>query len=465
MTAHPGDAADELEIILAAAFNLPPRTTRDPDHIALRTREKEVVKRRLAALTASSADVRLLIDACVDRFNGVAGLPRSFDPLDRLLNQQSYRLAHWRVASEEINYRRFFDVNQLAALRMEDPAVFDEVHRFAFELVDRGGPTGFRIDHVDGLYAPGDYLRRLQVRLKQDTDSSSASSASSVVRGSTSSSRRSSAPASLPADWPVAGTTGYEFAALVNNLFVDRRHEAALDAIYRRFVRDRRDRPSFTELAYRSKKEVLHETMSGDINSLGHQLNRFSERNRHSRDFTLYSLISTLKEVIAGFPVYRTYVAPGEPVSDHDCRYIVDAVSRAKRRNPGVTSLVFDYVQRLLLHQTPVTSPEESEERARFTGKFQQLTSPVAAKGIEDTALYVYNRLLSLNDVGSDPTHFGLEPSVIHEQLAERRRRWPAALSATSTHDSKRGEDVRARSTSCRSCLGNGGRRPPRGAR
>ena len=446
VTAHPGDAADELEIILAAAFNLPPRTTRAPDHIALRTREKEVVKRRLAALTASSADVRLLIDACVDRFNGVAGLPRSFDPLDRLLNEQSYRLAHWRVASEEINYRRFFDVNQLAALRMEDPAVFDEVHRFAFELVDRGGPTAFRIDHVDGLYAPGDYLRRLQVRLKPDTDSSSASSASSVVeRFYIVVEKILGAGESLPADWPVAGTTGYEFAALVNNLFVDRRHEAALDAIYRRFVRDRRDRPSFTELAYRSKKEVLHETMSGDINSLGHQLNRFSERNRHSRDFTLYSLISTLKEVIAGFPVYRTYVAPGEPVSDHDYRYIVDAVSRAKRRNPGVTSLVFDYVQRLLLHQTPVTSPEESEERARFTGKFQQLTSPVAAKGIEDTALYVYNRLLSLNDVGSDPTHFGLEPSVIHEQLAERRRRWPAALSATSTHDSKRGEDVRAR--------------------
>jgi (1->4)-alpha-D-glucan 1-alpha-D-glucosylmutase len=468
VTDHPGDPADELEIILAAAFNLPPRSSREPAHVALRAREKEVVKRRLAALTASSVEVRALIDACVDRFNGVAGQPRSFDRLDRLLNEQSYRLAHWRVASEEINYRRFFDVNQLAALRMEDLEVFEEVHRFAFELVHRGGPTGFRIDHVDGLYAPGDYLRRLQENLsapgersatralsttedaeeteERTTPRTDSSSTSSVVeRFYIVVEKILGADEKLPADWPVAGTTGYEFASLVNNLFVDSRNEAALDAIYRRVVRDRRERPSFKELAYRSQKEVLHETMSGDINSLGHQLNRFSERNRHFRDFTLYSLISTLKEVIACFPVYRTYVVPGEPITDHDRRYIVEAVSCAKRRSPGVASLVFDFVQRLLLHQTPVTSPEEAEERARFTGKFQQLTSPVAAKGIEDTALYVYNRLLSLNDVGSDPTDFGLEPAVVHNRLVERQRRWPLALSTTSTHDSKRGEDVRAR--------------------
>jgi (1->4)-alpha-D-glucan 1-alpha-D-glucosylmutase len=434
---HAGDAADELEIILRAADNLPPRSTHEADHIALRAREKEVVKRRLAALTASSAEVRALIDDCVARFNGVAGRPRSFDLLDRLLNEQSYRLAHWRVASEEINYRRFFDVNQLAALRMEDPTVFDDVHRFAFELVRRGGPTGLRIDHVDGLYAPGDYLRRLQANLENgDTD---ANPFYIVVE------KILSRGEQLPSDWPVAGTTGYEFAAVVNDLFVDSRNARAFDEIYARFVRERREPFSFGELAYRSKKQVLHETMSGDINSLGHQLNRFSERHRHFRDFTLYSLISTLKEVIACFPVYRTYVVPGHAITDHDYRYIVDAVSSAKRRNPGVTSLVFDFVQRLLLQQTPVDSPDQCEERAEFTGKFQQITSPVAAKGIEDTALYIYNRLLSLNDVGSDPTEFGLEPSAVHEWLGDRQRRWPLALSATATHDTKRGEDVRAR--------------------
>ena len=430
VAAHPGDAADELEIVLAAAANLPPRGTRDPEQIAMRAREKEVVKRRMAALAASSEDIRALIDSCVARFNGVAGLPRSFDRLDRLLNEQSYRLAHWRVASEEINFRRFFDVNQLTALRMEDPEVFDEVHRFAFELVRRGGPTGIRIDHVDGLCSPGDYLKRLEA----NTTDGFYIVVEKILGGDE----------RLPADWPVAGTTGYEFAALVNNLFVDSRSESALDAIYRLFVRDRRDRPTFAELAYRSKKQVLHETMSGDINSLGHQLNRFSERHRHFRDFTLYSLISTLKEVIACFPVYRTYIAPGQPVTDHDRRYVMGAVACAKHHSPGVTSLVFDFVQRLLLHETAAAT-DQCDERTRFTGKFQQLTSPVAAKGIEDTALYVYNRLLSLNDVGSDPTTFGLAPSIVHQRFSERNRHWPLALSATATHDSKRGEDVRAR--------------------
>ena len=249
----------------------------------------------------------------------------------RLLNQQSYRLAHWRVASEEINYRRFFDVNQLAALRMEDPAVFDEVHRFALELVHRGAATGLRVDHVDGLYAPGEYLRRLQAHCAEAAGDPRRSPSSS-------SSKRSSAPAnSCPRDWPVAGTTGYEFAAVVNNLFVDRRNARALDDIATRFARDRRERLSFADLAYRSKKQVMHETMSGDINSLGHQLNLFSERNRHFRDFTLYSLISTIKEVIACFPVYRTYVTEDEPVSEHDRRYIAEAIRGAKRRAPGVT--------------------------------------------------------------------------------------------------------------------------------
>jgi (1->4)-alpha-D-glucan 1-alpha-D-glucosylmutase len=456
-SAHPGDAADELQIILAASENLPPRSSTDPSNIAVRARDKEVVKRRLAALVEGSADVRALVNACVERFNGVAGQPRSFDRLDRLLNEQSYRLAHWRVASEEINYRRFFDVNQLAALRMEDPEVFDEVHRFVFDLVRRGGPTGLRIDHVDGLYSPGDYLRRLQVNLKRATNTSDAAEPATTHDGDNPTGAFSmadrfyivvekilSAGERLPGDWPVHGTTGYEFASVINNLFVDRRNEHALDTIYTRFVRERREQMSFADLAYRSRKQVMHETMSGDINSLGHQLNRFSERSRYFRDFTLYSLISTLNEIIACFPVYRTYVTAGQP-ADHDRRYIREAVECAKRRAPAVTSLVFDFIERLLLQETPLESPEASEERSRFVGKFQQATSPVVAKGIEDTTFYLYNRLLSLNEVGSDPTEFGLEPSQVHEWLDERQRHWPAALSATATHDTKRGEDVRAR--------------------
>ena len=427
---HPGPDADELQSILIAAVHLPPRSSRDADAISTRAREKEIVKRRLAALTERSAAIASLVDAAVRRINGEPREPRSFDALDRLLDAQSYRLAHWRVASEEINYRRFFDINQLAALRMEDATVFEEVHRFAFELIARGAATGLRIDHVDGLFNPGGYLQRLQDRLGPFYV---------VVE------KILGADEQLPRDWPIAGTTGYEFAAVVNNLFVDGRNEKALDDIYRRFVRDRRDPHTFADLAYASKKRVLHETMSGDINSLGHQLNRFSERNRHFRDFTLYNLISTLKEVIACFPVYRTYVNERDPVSAHDHRYIAEAVRCAKQRAPGMTSLAFDFIQRLLLKQTSMPSPEACAERARFIGKFQQLTSPVAAKGIEDTALYLYSRLLSLNEVGSDPTIFGLDPADVHEWMRRRQERWPAALSATSTHDTKRGEDVRAR--------------------
>jgi (1->4)-alpha-D-glucan 1-alpha-D-glucosylmutase len=431
---HPGEDGDELQSILTSSDHLPARSSRDEADIATRAREKEVVKRRLAALVDRSGPVRAYVESCVDAINGTRGRPRSFDWMDGLLNAQSYRLAHWRVASEEINYRRFFDVNQLAAVRMEDPAVFDEVHAFLFELIRRGGPTGLRVDHVDGLFAPADYLRRLQARIADMTGADHPYYI--VVEKILSRGER------MPPGWPVAGSTGYEFAAVVNGVFVDARNERAFDDIYRRFTRDR---TSFDDLAYRAKKEVLHETMSGDINSLGHQLNRFSERNRHFRDFTLYSLISTLKDVIACFPVYRTYIDAEHPVSDADRARIETAVRCAKRRAAAVTRVVFDFVERVLLKETPVATTEGCEERARFIGKFQQITSPVAAKGIEDTVLYNFNRLLSLNDVGFDPTQFGLEPAAVHDWMARRQREWPAALSATATHDSKRGEDVRAR--------------------
>jgi (1->4)-alpha-D-glucan 1-alpha-D-glucosylmutase len=436
----PIEALDELKSIVTASDNLPPRILHEHVDIEMRAREKEIVKRRLAKLTESSPAVRDHVATTVARFNGTAGEPGSFNLLDGLLNDQSYRLAHWRVASEEINYRRFFDVNDLAAVRIEEPAVFEEVHGFVFELIRSGAATGLRIDHVDGLYAPADYLHRLQERAGQVTSGLGQAGLPFFIVVEKILSQGEQLP-----DWPIHGTTGYEFAAEVNNLFVDRRSEEALSEIYARFSRDHRGPLSMADLVYHSKKQVLHQTISGDINSLGHQLNRFSERNRHFRDFTLYSLISTLKEVIACFPVYRTYVTEQGTVSEHDRRYIVQAVRDAKRRAPDISGLIFDFIERLLLKGTPTATREECVERARFIGKFQQITGPVAAKGSEDTALYLYNRLISLNEVGSDPTEFGLDPSAVHDWMVERNCRWPHALSATSTHDTKRGEDVRAR--------------------
>jgi (1->4)-alpha-D-glucan 1-alpha-D-glucosylmutase len=435
------DLVNELQSIMTAAGNLPPRATRDPDAIVVRSREKEIVKRRLAALADGSDGLRGAITRALIAFNGTRGQPRSFDRLDALLGEQSYRLSDWHVASEEINYRRFFDVNELVALRVEDPAVFDEVHKFVLELLARGAPTGLRIDHVDGLFAPADYLRRLQACAAGTLDAATGSDRPVYLVVE----KILGADEQLPADWPVYGTTGYEFGAVVNNLFVDGRHERAMDEIYSRFVRAPRSRLSFEDIAYHSRKQIVHATMSGDINSLGHQLDRLSERNRHYRDFTLYSLIAAIKELIACFPVYRTYItAEGDPNPD-DYRHIAKAVRSANRRAPGASSRVFDFIQRVLLKQTLAADAEECEERARFIGKFQQITSPVAAKGIEDTAFYLYNRLVSLNDVGADPRRFGLDAAAVHAWMCERQRRWPTALSATSTHDTKRGEDVRAR--------------------
>ena len=433
------ESEDGIEFlsILTAIRHLPARNDADPDHLAERDREKEVVKRRLAALTDRSARVREHVDAAVRCLNGVAGRPESFDGLDRLLGAQAYRLAHWRVAGEEINYRRFFDINELAAIRMEDPSVFERVHAFAFDLISRGYLDGMRIDHVDGLFDPGDYLRRLRQRAGELRANSPAGSRSFylVVEKILASDEE------LP-DWPVEGTTGYDFMVRLNGLFVDDRNERALNDVYERFVRLK---VPYDEITYRGKQLVLRVSMAGELNVLGHRLNLFSERNRHYRDFTLNSLTQAMREIIACFPVYRTYVNDRDQVSAQDRRAIEHAVRSAKHRNPNRPAAVYDFVSDLLLKRASYISDASRDEHMGFVGKFQQVTSPVTAKGIEDTALYLYNRLVSLNEVGGEPDRFGTTAAALHAWLQERARRWPHGLSATSTHDTKRGEDVRAR--------------------
>jgi (1->4)-alpha-D-glucan 1-alpha-D-glucosylmutase len=419
-------AAAEYLSILTSINRLPPRDSPDPEAHAERAREKEIIKRRLSALVEESPIVAQHVDRAVARFNGVPGDPRSFDRLDELLAAQAFRLAYWRVAAEEINYRRFFDINELAAIRVEDPEVFDLVHAFVFDLIRQGLIDGLRVDHVDGLYDPEDYLRRLQSRVGPIFV---------VVEKILGMDERLR-------DWPVEGTTGYDFQAMVNGLFVDRRSDKPLKDIYERFTRER---ASFREVAYRSKELVLRLSMSSELNVLAHQLTQFAERNRHYRDFTLNSLVQAMRAIIACFPVYRSYVNDrGEP-DESDRRYIDAAVTEAKRRNPGHPRAVFDFVRNLLLKQADAIPADQRDEHLRFVAKFQQVTSPVTAKGIEDTALYTYNRLVSLNDVGNEPDRFGLPPERVHAWMRERAARWPRALSALSTHDSKRSEDVRAR--------------------
>lgn len=434
------DHADALEYqsILTAIEHLPTRQALSDPSRRERHREKEIIKRRLAALTGSSPHVLGHLDATLRAFNGHPGDSRSFDRLDALLDAQAYRLAYWQVASEEINYRRFFDINDLAAIRVEDPEVFERTHAFIFERIASGDVDGLRIDHVDGLFDPGDYLARLRRR-------------ASEIRADL---REPSAPLyvvvekvlgfdeRLPA-WPVDGTTGYDFLAMVNGLFVEARNGRALTELYQRFTRAREP---FREIAQHSKQRVLRVSMSSELNVLAHRLNRLSEHSRHFRDFTLNSLTRTLRDIIACFPVYRTYVTGREPeVSARDRAYIEQAVGEAQRRTPERPAAVSRFVRDLLLDEHDALVGVDRAEQLQFVGRFQQLTSPVTAKGVEDTALYIYNRLTSLNEVGSEPDVFGIEPDRLHAWFAARVRDWPHALSTTSTHDTKRSEDVRAR--------------------
>ncbi len=428
----------EFLSILTAIRHLPGRQVVTIELRMERDREKEVIKRRLAALTNRSPEALAHILRVVRSLNGVKGDAKSFDGLDALLSAQAYRLAYWRVAAEEINFRRFFDINELAAIRMEDPSVFERAHGFAFELLQRGCIDGFRIDHVDGLYAPGDYLRRLQTRAREVrpdlfSDERPLYLVVEKILGQ---------GEQLP-DWPVEGTTGYDFLVAVNGLFVDGRNERAVNGVYEQFTRLR---DPYREIVYRGKQLVLRVSMASELNVLAHRLNRFSERHRHYRDFTLNSLNQAMREIIACFPVYRTYVNDGDAeVSDRDRTYIERAVREAKRRNPNRPAAVYDFVRDVLLRRADYIPDSERDEHLRFIGRFQQLTSPVTAKGIEDTALYIYNRLVSLNEVGGEPDQFCTPPASLHAWLERRADRWPHGLSATSTHDTKRSEDVRAR--------------------
>jgi (1->4)-alpha-D-glucan 1-alpha-D-glucosylmutase len=434
--AESSEAAEYLSI-LTAIRRLPSRADLRPASRIERAREKEVIKRRLATLTRDCAAVRAHVERAVELFNGTKGDKRSFDRLDELLSGQAYRLAHWRVAAEEINYRRFFDINELAAIRTEDPEVFRHVHALVFELLKYELVDGFRIDHVDGLYDPGDYLARLQDRAHEARPDLFGPGRPLFVVVE----KILALDEELP-DWRTHGTSGYDFLIQLNGLFVDGRNEKAFNAVWENFTRLK---TAFREIAYRSKQLVLRLSMASELNVLAHQLNRFSERSRYYRDFTLNSLTQAMREIIACFPVYRTYVNEREQVRRRDRQYIEFAVAEAKRRNPGRPRAVFDFVRDLLLKQADYIPEEEREEHLRFVGKFQQVTSPVTAKGIEDTALYNYNRLVSLNEVGGEPDHFGIAPDALHDWLRSRAAKWPHALSATSTHDTKRSEDVRAR--------------------
>jgi (1->4)-alpha-D-glucan 1-alpha-D-glucosylmutase len=413
----------ELESILTALEKLAPRDEVSPDAVAERAREKEVAKRRLAALFDASPRIRDFVDENVRIYNGTPGQPRSFDLLDELLEHQAYRLAHWRVAGEEINYRRFFDINSLAAIRMEDERVFKDTHQLVFRLVNEGKITGLRIDHPDGLYAPSAYFRRLQ----EEHDGLYVV-VEKILEGNE----------KMPSSWQVDGTTGYEYLNLVNGLFIDAGNKAAFSELYARFTGIRQ---KWADLVIEKKRVLMRSSMASEINMLSHRLNRLSEGNRRTRDFTLNALTGALGDFVARLPIYRTYVEGNDATSveKRDRDYIESTIRAAKRGSRELNRTIYDFVRAVLLLEEPTDDSRE------FVRKLQQVTGPVTAKAIEDTAFYVYNRLLALNEVGGDPQRFGVTVEEFHEGNAARLAAWPGSLNTTATHDTKRGEDVRLR--------------------
>jgi (1->4)-alpha-D-glucan 1-alpha-D-glucosylmutase len=439
--ANGGSTADwtELQSIITQLRNLPPGTRRDPASMDERYREQRIVRRRLAQLLESAPPIRAALDQALVQINGEEGNPKSFDQLERILDRQWYRLAYWRVAADEINFRRFFDINELAAIRVEDQRVFDAVHRLVGQFVKEGWVTGLRIDHPDGLRDPQTYFKNLQAlfRAQQPPDANGSSEIYIVAE------KILSADEPLSNDWAVAGTTGYE---LLNQLSRVQVHDAGftqLRALYDGIAGARRP----ADVVYESKRTVLLQSMASELQMLTAQLYRIAQQHRVARDFTRPSLQRALREVIACMTVYRTYVrADSWDVSEADYRTVTTAVRMAKRRNRTLPFSVFDFIGSvLLLEHPPTLTLEQADERRQFALKVQQVSGPVAAKGVEDTAFYRYYPLASLNEVGGDLDARPLTPDEFHRLMRQRQAHWPHAMSGTATHDTKRGEDMRAR--------------------
>ena len=440
-------ALREFLSILTELEHLPSVQGATTERIEERQREKEVARERLAKLFQSSPRIRQHVTDGMKVFNGHPGHSQSFNPLHELLEAQFYRLSDWKTASHEINYRRFFDINELAGVRMEAPEVFRATHSLILRLLGENKILGLRLDHPDGLYDPASYFAELQnAFLESWAEHHKLPLEKGEVEGRKPlfvvGEKILSSGEDLPVSWSLDGTSGYDFLNDVNRLFVNPAHASRLRDIYIRFTG--KTFP-LEAVVYISKRLIMMTTMSSELNVLAHAINRISEQNRRSRDFTLDSLRDALREVVACFPVYRTYITEKE-CTPADRQTLERAIGRARRRNPAMEPSIFNFVREVLIpHGVAGLDPLEFKRRLEFSMKFQQYTGPVQAKGVEDTAFYRYIPLLSLNEVGGDPQKFGGTVKEFHEANARRARRWPHSMLATATHDTKRGEDARAR--------------------
>ena len=408
--------SDQLAYLAHAFQALPESELPDRQEIWQRQRDASVLYDFLSRHRDEEPGVSAAIESVLEEVNG--------DParLHDILERQNYRLASWRTAGRELDYRRFFDVNTLAALRIEDDQVFEDTHRLIGSWLRDGVLDGVRVDHPDGLRDPQHYFDRLRAASPR---------AWIVVEKILEVGER------LPQSWPVAGTTGYDLMNLTSGLFVDRGAEQAMTRLYEEITGDD---SSYEDVVLRCKKLVLEELLGSDLSRLTALLSQACESDPRYRDYTRHELREALGEVIAGFPVYRTYVrATSWSVSEDDERHVDQAVGAARSRRPDLDTDLWSFLRDILLLRHRGPFQDELAER------FQQTTGPVMAKGVEDTAFYRYNRLVALNEVGGDPGRFGTTLEEFHVACAERQRLWPGGMASTSTHDTKRSEDVRVR--------------------
>ncbi|AVO41245.1 malto-oligosyltrehalose synthase [Simplicispira suum] len=432
------ELAASLASLQTALRQLAAAAAPSAERLAERAREKERHKARLARLTAKHEVVAQAIAAAVDEMN----LPGRRDALHDVLEAQSYRLAFWRVAADEINYRRFFDINELAALRIERADVFDATHALPLDLVERGWVEGLRIDHPDGLYDPAGYFARLQQCCAERLGQAPAEGNGRPARPMYVVAEKIAAPhEEVPTSWAVHGTTGYRFANVVGGVLVDTRAAERLRRTWRAFTGEQL---AYADIAYQGKRAVAREALAAELHVLSTALLRIARASRRTRDFTLNTLRLVLSEIVACLGVYRTYIV--QTPSPQDVHYIDLAIERARQRGRAADPSVFAFVREALLGRAPPGALPGTEARAlRFATRFQQFSSPVAAKGVEDTAFYRYFPLSSQNEVGGEPDVIGMSVTAFHRASADRAQRWRHTMLATSTHDNKRSEDVRMR--------------------
>jgi len=437
----------EYQSIITALKNLPDTDESSAEKIKERNREKEIAFKRLALLYKKNKIISAFIREKLNELKCQPDKHYVCERVHNILEAQPYRLAYWRVSADMINYRRFFDVNSLIGLKTENDSVFANIHSKIFDLISSKKIQGLRVDHPDGLSDPIKYFKNLQTEIAKRLDTEFEVSKEKFLSSEKLPfyivAEKILAPFErLYPEWAIHGTVGYEFIYNLTQVFLENKNAKKFSKIYYKFINKSID---FNELIIKSKKLIMKTALTSELSTLVNNLGCISQKYYAARDFTINNLRDGLIEIIACFPVYRTYIS-AQNKNEKNFDYIKWAVGMARKRSRSTDPSLYDFIEKVLLCDFETDKNSENyKEILNFTMKFQQYTAPLMAKGLEDTGFYNYNRLLALNEVGGNPVNFGISVNDFHNYNISRLNNTPHALTATSTHDTKCSEDVKAR--------------------